>query len=262
MKIVNHYPTGAETMPVKIFSDESEVDDFIYENLPSKGLCVEIGANSIKNSHCINLYKKGWEGIVVEGDPNTYKNLISDYGKYPQLNVKLFNYVLCEENGTKTFYSDITHTNSGLSSLYYKHATGLADPANTMKRQVTSFTVESRTLESLLDENNKEKIDYLQIDTEGADAEIILSTDFSKCKPKLIFAETNKLHCYLASDQKETDAKECYKVWEMVNKHLSKFNYELTAMVVNENYTQMFCPDTAGVPLNAVWKLRKELGIR
>lgn len=236
---------------MKIFADETVVDSFVLELLPEKGVCIEIGANTISNSHCFHLYKKGWRGIVIEADPNTCKNLQDAYDEFSLPDVKIYNYAICKDNGTKIFYSHNVN-NSGLSSLYYNHATGLADPGHKILREVIPFEVETKTLETLVEENECCEIDYLQIDTEGADAEIILSTDFSKVKPKIIFAETNKLHCYLG-----TDVKKCPEVWEMVSEHLSKYNYKLIAVIKNEAYVKQFCPDIGDTPMGAIWELNK-----
>jgi hypothetical protein len=48
------------------------------------------------------------------------------------------------------------------------------------KDNMVSFTVKSRTLDTICKEHNIQSIAYLQIDTEGFDSEIIQMIDFTK----------------------------------------------------------------------------------
>tara|TARA_B100000131_G_C18083321_1_gene599090 strand:+ start:530 stop:1240 length:711 start_codon:yes stop_codon:yes gene_type:complete len=78
-------------------------------------------------------------------------------------------------------------------------------------------TVPGIPLMEIIKENNFNKIDLLQIDTEGYDAEIIAMFDFNKFSPKLIQYE----HIHLSADEKnktnEIIIKHGYKVYEKKN---------------------------------------------
>jgi hypothetical protein len=57
-----------------------------------------------------------------------------------------------------------------------------------------TITVPALTLESLLGKHRVERVDLLQIDTEGFDFEIIKMIDFQRMKPEIIHYENNFLN--------------------------------------------------------------------
>ena len=72
-----------------------------------------------------------------------------------------------------------------------------------LRSLIEPVPVACRTLPSLLAEHDLERIDLLQIDTEGHDLVILKSFDFARCKPAIV----NYEHIHLAAaDQEEAQA--------------------------------------------------------
>lgn len=90
-------------------------------------------------------------------------------------------------------------------------------------------------------------------DTEGCDASILLSTDFSQFRPKLIMSEIN--HCYYhITPIKKSNA---FLVWESLQKHMSNYGYVLEQCNDMPEYKEKYVPELAGLPMNAVWRLNE-----
>jgi FkbM family methyltransferase len=75
----------------------------------------------------------------------------------------------------------------GIASFDPEHHKAIDVPAEA----IITESVRCLTFDELLSEYDVEHIDLLQIDTEGYDAEIIKSIDFSKTKPSIIRFEHN-----------------------------------------------------------------------
>ena len=62
------------------------------------------------------------------------------------------------------------------------------------KGELQEIEVPMHTLRYLLEKHRIERVDLLQIDTEGYDFEILKSVDFSMIQPSIIHFENNFLH--------------------------------------------------------------------
>lgn len=124
----------------------------------------------------------GWSGIIIEPIPKYFDNLI----KRP--NIHYLNVAVDWTDGVRIMYTANEETVSetdytrGMSSFFQRD-----------KRLSQEITVQTRTLESILDEFNFETIDFLKVDTEGYDAEIIKMFPFSKYRPTHLKVEKEHL---------------------------------------------------------------------
>lgn len=143
--------------------------DFILNK--KKGIFCEIGAADGKFlSNTYYLEKtKNWKGILCEPSKYWKKKLIKNRGKQ-----HLVFDAIDATDGLKIFYEGKLHVLSGL-----KKTTG------------KSYQVKTKTLNKILIENKIKKIDYLSIDTEGNEYNIISKLDFKKFLPKVVTIEHN-----------------------------------------------------------------------
>lgn len=165
---------------------------------------IQIGAN-VGNTPSDIIWKivreKQWNGIFIEPLPGPFEELKKNYSDLKDCkfeNIAIYNY-----NGIIEIYHE-PDGDTQIASLIK----GFSEKRNTLKTKVICLT-----LETLIDKYNllDIKFDFLQIDAEKSDSTILLSTDFTRIKPKYIRFE----HCHISSDDR----------WDVLV-HLSKFGYK------------------------------------
>ena len=154
-----------------------------YYKMKKNGFFVEIGASDGVNfSNTYLLEKKyNWKGICVEPIPKNYKLLCKNRPNS-----------ICSD---KAIYSSNTNVLFDIADDY-DLLSGISNNIDRHKKAVdknkTQITVNTITLNNLLDNcNAPEFIDYLSLDTEGSELEILKSVDFNKYKFGLIDVEHN-----------------------------------------------------------------------
>lgn len=142
----------------------------------SKGYFVEVGANEPRvRSQTWHLEQAGWTGILIEPQPELARELRA------MRMAKVFA-VACSgpkhEGGTLPL-----HVAGPLSSL---DRAGMAPGAN--PEQVIQVPI--RTLDSVLTEaKTPEHFDFLSIDVEGHEIEVLRGFDIARWQPRLILLE-------------------------------------------------------------------------
>lgn len=162
---------------------------------------VQIGSN--KGNDDLSKYLKENHkqidfGLFVEANPLHIGNLINCYSCYENVIVENVAIKVPSYNNdnVKLYY----HENDGpmyhIASLVKQHILVYYPPEG-----LRSFNIPCITLEQLFDKYNITSLDWLLLDIEGIDAEILLTTDWTKYDIKKI--EYEKLH--LGSYEKEIE---------------------------------------------------------
>ncbi len=159
----------------------------IYDDSSSIRKIVQIGSNNGRD-HVFEKLKVGkFQCIFVE--PNPY-SVIELKKTYSHLENSIF-----ENSAISTFdgeidmyFNDMESGDSSHSSISLSHVLDHNNP----KENITHKKVKCLMLETLLKKHSwdSDEIEWLYIDAEGHDCDIILSTDFSKLRIKNIFFET------------------------------------------------------------------------
>ncbi len=145
------------------------------------GCFVEVGANDpFSLSQTWQLEQKGWKGVLVEPLPDRAEALRKN-----RPNSMVFQ-VACgsaENVGERDFYIGDADQLSTLEKY-------VDDPnANYVK----SIKVKVMTLDSVLEEAKINRIDFISIDTEGTELEVLKGFSLNRWKPKLLLIE-DKIH--------------------------------------------------------------------
>lgn len=126
-------------------------------------------------------------GVVVEPLPDLFAELRRTYSALP--NIVPVNCAIHNSETQMTLYrvdprrlASAPDWAKGIASFDPEHHRRLGIPSDLMVAE----SVPCRTLESLLGEHGLTRIDLLQIDTEGYDAQIVLGLDFSRIVPVII----------------------------------------------------------------------------
>ncbi len=156
---------------------------------------LQIGAHDGLTFDPIHEYVRQfhWRGLLVEPQPAVFAQLRKNYAGEAQL---LFeNSAIAPQDGTldlHVFESADAADHASMLASTRKHYLQLnGDRARgTLKK----ITVPALSLASLLAKHEVERVNLLQIDTEGFDFEIIRMIDFRRIKPEIIHYESNFLN--------------------------------------------------------------------
>lgn len=141
---------------------------------------LEIGSGDFETLEY--LADLGWNGIIIEPIPKYFNNL-----KFHP-NVHYINSAIDWVSGTRKMYvaseknvSELDYTR-GMSSFFPRH-----------EKLDEVIEVNTTTITEVLDRYNFETIDFLKIDTEGYDAEVVKMFPFQRYKPSYLKIEKEHL---------------------------------------------------------------------
>jgi len=145
----------------------------------NNGFYIDIGCyHPLQHNNTMLLYKKGWTGINVD---------VSDFS------IKLFNF--CRPKDLNLNIA-VSSKNEDVNLYYQKNLSQLSTLVKSQSKIVFQGKIKerkilSKTLTNLLDTSiyKNKKIDFLDLDIEGADFDVLKSLDFSRYQPRLISVE-------------------------------------------------------------------------
>lgn len=185
-KIINSLRYKMLSFSTKVYSQEGEelILDRLFEDI-NNGFYVDVGANHPRlcsNTH--NFYKKGWRGINIEPIPENI-DLFKKYRK-DDVNIEV---AIDEKEGKIPLY---VFKNTLLSSCSKEFAENVDRNALNEGDKIKSIIeVNSMRLDSVFDRflPKDKKIDFLDIDAEGYDMNVLKSNNWNKYRPKVILVE-------------------------------------------------------------------------
>ena len=159
-----------------------EGEDLIISDLTKNiknGFYVDAGCyHPLHLSNTYLLYKKSWSGINID---------ISEFS------IKLFNYLRPNDVNIN---SAVSNMEKEISFYYQKKLSQLstikkAISNERMQGNIKEKKIKSLKLNSILNQSKfkNRQIDFLNIDVEGADFEVLKSLDFTIYEPKIICIE-------------------------------------------------------------------------
>lgn len=148
-----------------------------------KGFYVDIGAyDPDKISNTKRFYLKGWTGINIEPNKVNYLKFLKTRQKDINLNIGIGN-----DNKKLTFYHFIPDTLSTFSTQEAKKY--ISEGFKLLEKR----KVNVKKLEHILSAYVRNRvIDFISIDTEGFEMEVLSSNDWRKYRPNLIIIECNR----------------------------------------------------------------------
>lgn len=153
--------------------EEAFVLDF-FKNQPT-GFLLDIGCgDGVNGSNTRALWEKGWTGVFIDANQVAFAQLLNVYGGSDR--ALILYAAICSRNGPVLFYDHPTSGWSGLEPC-------LGDAKDYRPKMMMGITLKALELPW--------PINFLSIDTEGKDAEI-LKTMPIHMRPALILAECDK----------------------------------------------------------------------
>lgn len=212
-KIRTNY-LGGYGYSIKSYSQEGE--DIILKRIfgdKKDGFFVDVGAHHPKRfSNTYFFYKLGWHGINIDAMPGSM--ILFNTLRPRDINIEI---PISSKKEILTYYAFNEPALNGFSE-------GLSQQRNGLRRYkiVSTQKMETSTLSNVLSEHlaRGQKIDFMSIDVEGLDLEVIKSNDWDNFRPKIILVEmlNNSLEDFMSDD---------------VCVYLKDKNYNLYAKTVN-----------------------------
>lgn len=175
-------------------------EDLILKNIlqhKEKGFFVDIGCNRpIEGNNTIKFYLHGWSGINIDGN----EKLIKQFKKIRKRDISLCEIVSINKEKIKFFISDDDRV-STISEEF-------KDWIKENRSYQNYIYVIPKTLEEILDQYLPEntKIDFMNIDVEGHDLEVLNSNNFEKHRPGIICIED---HTFSFEKKNESKIHQC-----------------------------------------------------
>ena len=146
-----------------------------------KGFFIDVGAHHpIRFSNTYLFYKKGWSGINIDAMPGS----MTKFNKIRPKDINIENGIGIKKDKL-TFYQ---FNESALNTFSKEEAFSKNKSGYKIMK---SNLVNVDTLENILDKYIPEntQIDFLNIDAEGKDEEVLISNNWEKYKPNYILIE-------------------------------------------------------------------------
>ena len=171
-KLLKIYRNSKSKIHFAEFGEDIFVRRFFkkFEN----GFYVDVGAyHPIKGSLTNDLYKNNWSGMNID---------------LSQISIDLFNLSRSRDINLKAAITDFDGKTFFYENSPINQQNSLTESSDAKKIEIDCFK-----LNSVLQKYKIEKIDYLNIDVEGSEMEVIEGIDFDKFNPRLITIENNDL---------------------------------------------------------------------
>ena len=146
----------------------------------ASGSYIDIGAgHPVYDNVSFAFYLRGWRGVTVE--PNPWLAQLSEAVR--PLDVRIQS-LIGEKPGNATYY--LVEDFHGLSTTIENHARAARSEFG---KRSQAMTMPVTTLQALCEQYAPSAIDFLKIDVEGAEREVLLGGDWGCFRPKVVILE-------------------------------------------------------------------------
>ena len=205
----------------KSFSQEGE-DQLLYRLIGNKkkGFFIDVGAHHpFLYSNTYKFYKMGWNGINIDAMPGS----MSFFKKFRSRDINLeiaisqkpqkLKYFIFNEPALNTFSLKEAELKDGLN--HYKVTDIIELKTNTLGEILTQYLPKNQ------------EIDFLTIDVEGLDLEVLKSNDWKKFQPRYVLVE------------ELSSAMDFFTSHNECNKFLTSSGYYLIARTRNTSFYKL-----------------------
>ena len=177
-----------------MYTSQDKQDKYLEENVfkgYKGGVFVDVGAHdgvSINNTLYFEKYN-GWTGINIEPIKEVYDKLLIN--RPSSINI---NCAVCNFDGMTDFLCNKGYTEmiSGIKDTFdIRHLQRLQRENNQTGSTTTIIKINTKKLETIFEEHKLSHINYLSIDVEGAEFEVVKSIQFDKVFIDVIGFENN-----------------------------------------------------------------------
>lgn len=169
------YAQNREDLLLMGFFDEDEI-----------GFYVDVGAEAPDDLSVTRIfYDKGWSGINIEPIKKQYDLFVEARPRDINLNIGI-----AAKSGQMKFRE---YEGTGYSTLSNSMKVEHLNSDEKFTKQFVDYTISVKTLKGILRENKVSSIQFLKIDVEGFESEVLGSNDWEKYRPEVICIEANHI---------------------------------------------------------------------
>ncbi len=180
-------PTASAHTATNTFRAQNGEDRWLdtYFGHNRNGFFVDIGAyNGVDLSNSYHFEQIGWTGVLVEPDP---EHAAHCHAARPRSHSFHCAAVSSSEINEITFHRVQSAGVYSTTNLTPEHAQRLSGMGCALK----PITVPARTLDSILEEIRTTMVDFVSIDVEGAELDVLQGFDIERWKPTIVVIESN-----------------------------------------------------------------------
>jgi len=194
--------------------DGEDIAVLDYFKNKREGFYVDVGCyHPIHRNNTYLLHKKNWHGINIDTS---------------QFSIDLFNYMRPKDLN----YNCAISNKSEIIKLFYQKelsqlsTTELSQARTVFQGNIKEKEIQAFSLDKILnaDKYKNTKIDFLDIDVEGADFKVLEGLSFDKFKPKLICIEIYDKEVENSEIYKFLNKKNYSLIWSGIFSHLFRSN--------------------------------------
>ena len=169
------------------FDDDKLIEEYFDSGYI--GGCIDVGAtNGININNTLHFEENGWYCLCVEPNPNYYEKLKNNRKNSLNLAISNINRDFIDFTVVRLNNSD----EGAISSLKIDDTLYQDFINKGFDIKTTDIKVSVRTLDFCIENfYNFDKIDFIDIDTEGTELDVLKGFDINRWQPKLIVVENN-----------------------------------------------------------------------
>ena len=163
------------------FGEDKYIINFFPENY--KGKYLDVGCyHPTKHNNTYLMYKRGWRGINI--DLNSLSIDLFNYHRPKDINLNTG--ISNKEIKKNVYFIDELNTQNTLDK---NQLIFLQKHHNIKKKEITNIIIKTKKLMSILDKYKFYNIDFMNLDIEGHELEVLKSINFKKTKIKYMCIE-------------------------------------------------------------------------
>lgn len=172
---------------MKRYSQNREQDHIVDFFKGQKGTYLDLGAyDGVNLSNTRALTRLGWNGVLIEASPTIYERLVFNCKDYA--NVLPLNFAVSDKDDIVKFFDNL----NAVGTMHEKETKRWGDT-----EQFKQIEIECRDIKTVLEELPYTKYDFVSIDCEGEDLNLLKRIDFMKYQTKMVCVEWNSINQHL-----------------------------------------------------------------
>jgi FkbM family methyltransferase len=218
------------------YYSQYQQDEFIDSHFQYKrdGVFVDIGAHdgiNISNSYFLET-NRGWTGLCVEANPDVHESLVKNRPN-PQVHKECV--AVYDKDDQEITFLQITGYSEMLSGVREsydpRHEQRIERELSICGGQAKPITVRTSTLKTLLNKYGLTHVDYLSIDTEGSELNILKGIDWNAVYIDVIGVEIN----YDKQGQEIAEYMESLNMYDVILKYKTDWFYKRREEIKSES---------------------------
>ena len=161
------------------FGEDKKIIKLFKEK--KNGTYLDLGCfHPIRQNNTYLFHKLGWKGINIDLNPVSIE--LFNIARPKDINICM---AISSKKGSKNLFFD--HELSSLNTISKNHTLFLKEAFG--KKDLKKKIIKTNTLNNILKENKIKKIDFMNIDIEGNELEVLKTLNFKKLDIKVICIE-------------------------------------------------------------------------